>query len=422
MRKAIYTLTLLSLIFLSDCHTKSANECFIMGNLYSQKGDYKSAIEYYNNAIQKNENNAEYYYQRGIAKYKKSINISFDNKILSDILTDFCTALQLNPDYQAVYVQIINCSKNPNVKKFTIYGLPEYNKFLELEPKSIECLKLKIYIEISYNSNLDAYVDITKIIRIGSKETNLEMYKLRASLDIKMANFNGAIEDINKAIELNPIDSLTQKANLFFIRAKLKSEENDYFGAISDVNISIQISPTNSNYYKFRGEMKDKYNDNNGGQKDFLKAVDLESNHKNIQESKISYNKNGNIEQQTDIVDEALKKGVSTKSLIEDMTKNNVVVFNNLSYYLKKYSVEQNPNNPYAIPKKTIIRILNQAKKQNAYKLKIEGATGKSLRQIKIENEYKKEGRFDVHYGGDNDDRQEVKKGSYDPFSDTYDK
>jgi len=59
---------------------------------------------------------------------------------------------------------------------------------------------------------------------------NALAYSKRGNAKIELQDYNGAIEDFNKAIELNPEDSLT-----YCIRGSARSELRDYIGALKDI-------------------------------------------------------------------------------------------------------------------------------------------------------------------------------------------
>ena len=63
-----------------------------------------------------------------------------------------------------------------------------------------------------------------------------------------LKDYNGAIADYTKAIELNP-----NYANAYYNRGISKHNLKDYNGAISDYNKAIEIDPNYANAYYNRG-------------------------------------------------------------------------------------------------------------------------------------------------------------------------
>jgi len=71
---------------------------------------------------------------------------------------------------------------------------------------------------------------------------------------LKLQDYNGAIEDFNKAIELNPEDSLT-----YCIRGSARSELRDYIGALKDINIGIESQILRMSYAKTFSDLRLQY-------------------------------------------------------------------------------------------------------------------------------------------------------------------
>ena len=73
----------------------------------------------------------------------------------------------------------------------------------------------------------------------------------RANGKYEAGDYKGAIEDFNKAIQLNPTF-----ASAFNNRGIAKDVLGDNKGAIDDFNKGIQLNPTNANAFSGRGNAK----------------------------------------------------------------------------------------------------------------------------------------------------------------------
>jgi len=83
-------------------------------------------------------------------------------------------------------------------------------------------------------------------------------------------DYEGAIEDYNKAIEINPKD-----AEAYNNRGVAKWDLGDDRGAIEDYNKAIEIKPRYADAYSDRGVVKDKLGDYKGAIEDYNKAIEI---------------------------------------------------------------------------------------------------------------------------------------------------
>ena len=90
----------------------------------------------------------------------------------------------------------------------------------------------------------------------------------------KAMDFIGAIENFNKAIELNPNFSLPYEH-----RGNVKLILKDYFGAITDYNNAIKIDSLNYGPFTMRGNVKKLLEDYYGAIADYTKAIELNPNY-----------------------------------------------------------------------------------------------------------------------------------------------
>lgn len=86
-------------------------------------------------------------------------------------------------------------------------------------------------------------------------------------------DFNGAIEDINRALKIKP-----HMERLYFQRAKLKEELKDLGGAKADYTKAILLKTNYDVAFLNRGLIKLKQKDYQGAKKDLAKAHSLNSN------------------------------------------------------------------------------------------------------------------------------------------------
>ena len=128
--------------------------------------------------------------------------------------------------------------------------------------KSLKASKLQKAIE-----------DLNKLIEIYPNHPKInEAYNNRGLSKKKIGDYEGALLDYDKSIEINPDNSYA-----YYNRANLKRIHlGDFYGAIFDYNKVIEIDPNNSKAYKLidiRGSLKIRIGDAKGGCTDYKRAA-----------------------------------------------------------------------------------------------------------------------------------------------------
>jgi len=97
-----------------------------------------------------------------------------------------------------------------------------------------------------------------------------EEYFEKGNAKIDKTDYRGAIQDYNKAIELNP-----NHANAYFARGLAKRKLGDYRGAIQDFDKTIELDSDLAPAYANRGLAKIGLGQKNSGCLDLSKAAKL---------------------------------------------------------------------------------------------------------------------------------------------------
>tara|TARA_B110000967_G_C18374795_1_gene312347 strand:+ start:34 stop:381 length:348 start_codon:yes stop_codon:yes gene_type:complete len=101
----------------------------------------------------------------------------------------------------------------------------------------------------------------------------MKTYILRGSIKIQLKDYNGAISDITKSIDIYPNNAIA-----YFKRGEAKGFlKKDYYGAISDYTKSIELDPNNGDAYYNRGGLKERLGDLSGTCSDMKKSSKLGS-------------------------------------------------------------------------------------------------------------------------------------------------
>jgi tetratricopeptide (TPR) repeat protein/V8-like Glu-specific endopeptidase len=131
-----------------------------------------------------------------------------------------------------------------------------------------------------------ALADYDRAIQLNSKYA--EAYNNRGNLRYtQLKNFQGALADYNKAITLRP-DSILAYVN----RGNLRADKfNDIKGAIADYDKSLALDDDDYLVYNNRGYLKDaKLNDLSGAMADYNRSISLNPR------SVLAYNNRGNLQ------------------------------------------------------------------------------------------------------------------------------
>jgi Flp pilus assembly protein TadD len=123
-----------------------------------------------------------------------------------------------------------------------------------------------------YKPNFNAAIaDANKALELKVANAD-DAYSIRGTARARLGDYNGAIADCNKAIKLNPNHALAYNN-----RANNKIRLRDYSGAVSDCNRSIALNPNSGLPYYNRGFALTNLGDQAGALADWLKAVQLQA-------------------------------------------------------------------------------------------------------------------------------------------------
>ena len=165
-------------------------------------------------------------------------------------ISDFNKAIELDPNYAGVYI-LRGTSKT---RLYDFYGaISDYTKVIEFDKISPS----------SYKFLFNGGVDKEDVYFF-------QAYYFRAITKMKLEDYNGAISDFNKAIELDP-----NNAGAYMNRGNTKIKLKDFYGAISDYTKVIELNPNDAVAYCYRGNSKIILGDLNGACNDWKLATEL---------------------------------------------------------------------------------------------------------------------------------------------------
>lgn len=201
---------------------------YLLGNLYFAKNDYKTAVAYYNSAIEIKTNYGDAYRGRGLT-YQKMRN--HKNAIL-----DLSKALELIP----------------------------------ADSSNAEVFRARSSAYFESGDYPSAIKDFSRLIIINPKDEHA--YMKRGAAKIETGDYSGAIEDETRAIELN--DDSFMAYNL---RGVAKGGLKSFKPALEDLDKAIKIKFNYHAAYVNRASIRYALNDKKKACEDLYKADQLGS-------------------------------------------------------------------------------------------------------------------------------------------------
>ena len=200
MKKKLVVLSIVSLMsvgtiaYASDKsiapNIEQSNICVEEARTFTRKNDFAKAEKKLNEALKLNNNNADAYYELGIIEAIKNNN----NKAINY----YTKAIKIIPDRDEYYFSRgLAEAYTLKLKAF----IDDMNKVIELNPKSAQAYGS---LAITY----DRFGNTEKAIEyydnaIKNDDTSFDLlYVSRAELKVRLKDYDGAIADYNKAIEI----------------------------------------------------------------------------------------------------------------------------------------------------------------------------------------------------------------------------
>ena len=115
----------------------------------------------------------------------------------------------------------------------------------------------------------EAILDYNKALELSPTEICL-VYSMRGNAKRNLGDLDGAISDQNKALDFDPL-----YADGYFNRGIAKFNKKDFDGAIDDYSQVIEINPKDSDAFFNRANTKKELGDIKGACEDWKKALDL---------------------------------------------------------------------------------------------------------------------------------------------------
>ena len=224
----IYILVLIliigAILYFGKPKRKNADELFEYGLRKVNLGDIEGAIETFSKAIEINPNHDESYFHRAIEKEKIK---QFDSA-----REDYSACIKINPNLAEYHWNRAFLKDDKN----DFHGvIIDYSNFIKLWKEANGAMTYrhafhnrgKAYFELKQFEN--AVKDFTKVVQLDpdsnySNPGSDSPYIILAKLKVKLENFDGAIQDCNTLLSLEPEN---KDAMITLQAVKLQKKENE---------------------------------------------------------------------------------------------------------------------------------------------------------------------------------------------------
>ncbi|HET9711119.1 MAG TPA: tetratricopeptide repeat protein [Pyrinomonadaceae bacterium] len=150
-------------------------------------------------------------------------------------------------------------------------SMADVNKALELEPNYVDALYLRAALRNKKGDTPGVLADYNKIIELTPSAPGVEVvYTNRSMLRLQSKDVNGALDDLNKAVSINP-----RVAEIYNGRAIARLQKGDLDGALADYEKAIELKPSLPSAFLGRGYFRYQKEDFDGALADFSRAIEL---------------------------------------------------------------------------------------------------------------------------------------------------
>jgi tetratricopeptide (TPR) repeat protein len=205
--------------------------------------DYEEAIKYFSDAILNDVSTSGTYYYRGLAKEY--------NGNYREALPDYNKAIEIKADYVEAYY---DRAKLKFHQLNDIQGaLDDFNKAIQLNPNDDKVYVSRAILKKSISDVDGAMKDFDRAIEINP--LNAEAYFSRSILKFRTEDYVGTIKDLDNVIKNGlPADASVSMFDAYFLRGNVKHIVADYENAIQDFNKAIQLNGNEGKVYYERSE------------------------------------------------------------------------------------------------------------------------------------------------------------------------
>jgi tetratricopeptide (TPR) repeat protein len=228
------------------------------GVAYSRRQNYKEAIDDFNRAIQ--------LYPEYPAVYNNRGNVLLGLGAVREAIKDFDRALLLAPGYAAAYSNRAGAYMKLGQIEQAIAG---YTKAIQLTPTSPAALSGRGRAQLAANRPHGAIRDFTRAVSLDARFG--AGYRSRAEAKLSIERYDEAIEDFSRAIAFEP-----RNADIYALRGQAYLESGNAPSALKDFSTAVELSPNSATALAARGLAFARAEAFDEALNDFARAIELD--------------------------------------------------------------------------------------------------------------------------------------------------
>jgi len=220
--------------------------------------DYRGAEQDCNSSISRNPFVVNSYQVRGLARVYQE---RYD-----DAISDFREGLRLDPDNRSLRHNLILCLARSGKKEEAILAA---DTLLSYSPRYAPAMAMRSDLLWELRDSTGALEWVNKALEVNKYDA--DMLHHRGVMLARMERYEEAEQDMDRSIYLNPGD-----AGAYITRAMVRYFRENLNGALNDYDMSIMIDPGNVTGRYNRGNLRAQIGDDNRAIEDFDIVIDAE--------------------------------------------------------------------------------------------------------------------------------------------------
>ena len=220
--------------------------------------DYRGAEQDCNSSIERNPFVVNAYQVRGLARVYQ--------EHYEEAIGDFREGLRLDPDNRSLRHNLILCLTRSGRTQEAVLAA---DTLIMYSPKYAPAMAMRSDLSWEQGDTLGALEWVNKAIQINSYDA--DMLHHRGVMLARLERYEEAEEDMNRVIYLNPAD-----ASAYITRAMVRYFRDNLNGALADYDMSIIIDPSSITGHYNRGNLRAQIGDDNRAIEDFDIVIEAE--------------------------------------------------------------------------------------------------------------------------------------------------